>query len=84
MTLLEIVEAYLLVGVAVALIELEFFFPWQLVIPEAKKYLGHLDLSDGALVGLAVVGVVFALACTVVTWPKSVYDLCKKKTGENP
>ena len=84
MTLPEIIEAYLRIGLAVALVEAAFFFPWKSVMTEVEKHLGHLSLPAFALAGAAVVGVVYAVACTVVMWPKTVFDLFKQKTGDKP
>lgn len=80
MTLPEIIEAYLRIGLAVALVDAAFFFPWKSVMTEVDKHLGHLGIPAFALAGVAVIGVVYAVACTVVTWPKTVFDLCSKKT----
>ena len=80
MTMPEIIEAYLRIGLAVALVDAAFFFPWKSVMTEVDKHLGHLGIPAFALAGVAVIGVVYAVACTVVTWPKTVFDLCSKKT----
>ena len=80
MTMLELVKAYLQIGLAVTLIEMLFFFPWKSVMTEVDKHLGHLGIPAFALAGVAVIGVVYAVACAVVTWPKTVFDLCSKKT----
>ena len=80
MTLPEIIEAYLRIGLAVALVDAAFFFPWKSVMTEVDKHLGHLGIPAFALAGVAVIGVVYAVACAVVTWPKTVFDLCSKKT----
>ena len=84
MTLPEIIEAYLWIGIAVTMLELAFFFPWNSVMSEVEKHLGHLGIPAVALAGVAVVGMVYAVACTVVTWPKTVYDACKKKSVDKP
>lgn len=81
MTIIELGEAYLRIGLAVALVEAVFFFPWKSVMTEVEKHLGHLGMPVFALAGAAVVGVVYAMACTVAMWPMSVYDMCKKKSG---
>lgn len=82
MTLLELVGAYLRIGVAVTIIEMLFFVPWGSVTAEAEKHLGHLGLPAPVLSLFAVVGVVYAAVRTTVAWPEVVYDRLKELGGK--
>lgn len=82
MTLLELVEAYLQIGLAVTIIETLFFFPWGGVTAEVEKHLGHLGLPAPVLSLFAVVGVVYAAVRTTVAWPEVVYGQWKRLGGK--
>lgn len=82
MTMLELVEAYLWIGVAVTIIEMLFFFPWGSVTAEAERHLGHLGLPAPVLSFLVVIGVVYAAVRTTVAWPAVVYDRLKELGGK--
>ena len=82
MTLLELVGAYLRIGVAVTIIEMLFFFPWGSVTAEVERHLGHLGLPAPVLSLFAVIGVVYAAARTLVAWPEVVYGHWKRFGGK--
>lgn len=82
MTLLELVRAYLQIGMAVTVIEMLFLFPWGSVTEEAERHLGHLALPTPVMSFLAVIGVVYAAAMTLVTWPEVVYGHWKRLGGK--
>ena len=82
MTLLELVRAYLQIGMAVTVIEMLFFFPWGSVTEETERHLGHLGLPTPVLSLFAVIGVVYAAARTLVAWPEVVYGHWKRLGGK--